>query len=206
MLRLGRRALYRITEAFTLRNLRRRGVTLGRNVRLHGAPICTLVGETNISLGDNVVLASRASSTALGVSQPVILRTLVEGAAITIGENTGLSGAVICAASRVSIGARVLIGSGVMIVDTDFHPLDMLPRRSAPAPVPTIADSVIVEDDVFIGARSIILKGSHIGRGSVIGAGSIVSGIIPEGVVAAGNPAKIIRPLRTGDSVDARSN
>ncbi|WP_350338526.1 DapH/DapD/GlmU-related protein [Microbacterium sp. zg-B185] len=82
----------------------------------------------------------------------------------------------------------------------------MLPRRSAPAPVPTIADSVIVEDDVFIGARSIILKGSHIGRGSVIGAGSIVSGIIPEGVVAAGNPAKIIRPLRTGDSVDARSN
>ncbi|WP_354298600.1 DapH/DapD/GlmU-related protein [Pseudarthrobacter sp. PvP022] len=53
-----------------------------------------------------------------------------------------------------------------------------------------------IGDDVFIGARSIILKGVEIGNGSVIGAGSVVSASIPAGVVAAGNPCTVLRPLR----------
>ena len=204
MLGLVRRAANHAGQAVWLCQLSRKGVVLGRNVRLHGSPECTLAKGSHIALGNNVVLSSTTASTALGVMQPVVLRTLLAGARLSVGEDTGISGAVICAASHVSIGARVLIGSGVVIADTDFHPLDLVPRRFAPLPEPSPAGVVSIEDDVFVGARAIILKGSTVGRGSVIGAGSVVSGTIPEGVVAAGNPAKVIRRLRDWESQSAR--
>jgi maltose O-acetyltransferase len=52
---------------------------------------------------------------------------------------------------------------------------------------------VIIDDDVWIGARVIILPGVKIGRGSVIGAGSVVSKSIPEYSVAVGNPCKVVK-------------
>lgn len=55
--------------------------------------------------------------------------------------------------------------------------------------------NVIIGDNVFIGAGSIILPGARIGNNVIIGAGSIVSGPIPESSVAVGNPAKVIMPL-----------
>ena len=107
-----------------------------------------------------------------------------------------MSGTTVCAAYRITIGARVLIGADVMIADTDFHEVDQIPRRHLPIPTPSERDAVSIGDDVFIGARSIVLKGSSIGNGSVIAAGSVVTGDIPAGVVAGGVPAKVLRPLR----------
>lgn len=57
------------------------------------------------------------------------------------------------------------------------------------------ADETIIGDNVFIGMNSIILMGAHIGNNVIIGAGSVVSGKIPDNVVVAGNPAKVIRTL-----------
>lgn len=54
---------------------------------------------------------------------------------------------------------------------------------------------MLIEDDVFLGTQTLVLKGSHIGRGAVIGAGSVVAGEIPPQVIAAGNPARIVREL-----------
>ena len=53
----------------------------------------------------------------------------------------------------------------------------------------------IIGDNVFIGMNSIILMGSHIGNNVVIGAGSVVSGIVPDNVVVAGNPARVVCSL-----------
>ena len=55
---------------------------------------------------------------------------------------------------------------------------------------------VIIEDNVFIGNHVSILKGTKIGTNSVIGSGSVVTGIIPANVIAAGNPAQIIRTIK----------
>lgn len=52
---------------------------------------------------------------------------------------------------------------------------------------------VVIEDDVWIGARVILLPGAHVGKGAVIGAGSVVSGDIPAMAIAAGNPARVLR-------------
>ena len=51
----------------------------------------------------------------------------------------------------------------------------------------------VIEDDVMIGANSVILEGVKIGSGSVVAAGSVVTKDVPEGVVVAGSPAKIIK-------------
>ncbi|MFF5013624.1 DapH/DapD/GlmU-related protein [Streptomyces sp. NPDC001165] len=142
-----------------------------------------------------MVLVSRTPWTALGVARPVILRTLRQGATIRIGPDTGLSGATVCAATGVDIGARVLVGADVLIADTDFHPVDLCPRRRAPESGAR-SDSVHIGDDVFLGARTIVLKGVTIGDGTVVGAGSVVSSPLPDHVVAAGNPCRVLRPLR----------
>jgi maltose O-acetyltransferase len=54
---------------------------------------------------------------------------------------------------------------------------------------------VIIEDDVWVGANAILLPGVHVGRGSVIGAGAVVTNPIPSGVLAVGNPARVVKKL-----------
>jgi acetyltransferase-like isoleucine patch superfamily enzyme len=139
-----------------------------------------------------VTLVSSPLWTALGVRQPTILRTLLPGASIVIGDDTGISGAVICAARSVKIGKRVLIGANVIIVDTDFHPLAPQGRYRAPIPAPSETDEVTIGDDVFIGTGALILKGVRIGDGAVVGAGSIVTRDVPPRQIVAGNPARVI--------------
>jgi acetyltransferase-like isoleucine patch superfamily enzyme len=91
----------------------------------------------------------------------------------------------------VRIGRRALIGSFVEIFDSDFH--DLRPDRRHDGE-PRMA-AVDLGEDVFIGDGVKVLKGVTIGRYSVIGAGSVVTSSIPAGVVAAGNPARVLREL-----------
>jgi acetyltransferase-like isoleucine patch superfamily enzyme len=158
-------------------------------------PIITMAETSEIEVGEKVVLCSESESTALGVSRPVILRTLRPGARISIGDYTGLSGTVVCAAIGVEIGAECLIGADVQIVDTDFHAIQPEGRYRCNDPDKIAAAPVRIGRNVFIGAGSKILKGVTIGENSVIGAGSIVTRDIPPDVIVAGNPARVIGPL-----------
>lgn len=171
------------------------GVEVGTNVRFYGLPLITMAEMSHIAIGDRCALCSVSSHTALGVMHPVILRTLSPSASIVIGADTGISGASICAARHITIGNRVLIGANVVIADTDFHSLAPENRRYETNPEKIGAEPVVIEDNVFIGTGTILLKGTRIGHDSVIGAGSVVTGPIPPRVIAAGNPAKILRGL-----------
>ncbi len=91
----------------------------------------------------------------------------------------------------IQIGSRALIGSYVSIFDSDFHELRPDRRRGGQPRM----DPVVVGENVFVGDRTMILKGVTIGRDAVIGAGSVVTKSIPEAVIAAGNPARVIREL-----------
>jgi acetyltransferase-like isoleucine patch superfamily enzyme len=166
------------------------GVAWRRHWRLYGLPVIQRYRPSRISIGDGLEMRNWFASNPLGVARPCLLATWAAGAEIEIGDRAAMSGATICAQVKITIGSGVVIGANSVIVDTDFHPLDPRSRFE-----PATASPVVIGDDVFIGTRVIVLKGSRIGRGSVIGAGSVVSGVIPPRVVAAGNPARIIRTV-----------
>ena len=105
---------------------------------------------------------------------------------ISIGKNCGFSGVSIWCFKSISIGNNVRIGANSIIMDGDAHQDD--PRAGE-------NKSVIIEDNVWIGANVMVLKGVTIGHNSIIGAGSVVTKDIPINVVAAGNPCKVIKQL-----------
>ncbi|MDI9882852.1 acyltransferase [Streptomyces sp. HNM0645] len=166
-----------------------------------GRPVVSLAQGSTIELGSGTTLISRVPNTPLGVARPVVLRTMRPGARIAIGDHTGLSGTTICASTSVVIGRRVLIGADVLIADTDFHPVDTLPRRFEPESRAAAAP-IVIGDDVFLGARSMILKGVEIGAGTVVGAGAVVTASLPPGVVAGGIPCRVLRPLENASRDD----
>jgi acetyltransferase-like isoleucine patch superfamily enzyme len=171
------------------------GVKGGAGARYYGMPVITLALGSSIELGPRVVLCSHPRFTALGVTRPVVLRTLRANARIRIGADVGISGGVICAASSVDIGNQCLFGADVQIWDTDFHPIAAANRRTENRPEYISSEPVIIEDNVFLGAGVRVLKGVRIGRNSVVGAGSIVTNDVPNDVIAAGVPARVIGPL-----------
>lgn len=175
--------------------LRASGVEIAENVQIQGLPTVSMAKDSRIWIGARCVLCSDSGINALGINHPVVLRTLLPGAEIVIGADTGLSGGSICAATSVRIGVGCLIGANVTLADTDFHALAPHNRRYNRNPAEIAAAAIVIEDNVFLGAHVFVGKGVRIGRNSVIGAGSIVTRDIPANVVAAGNPAKVIRQL-----------
>jgi acetyltransferase-like isoleucine patch superfamily enzyme len=175
--------------------LRKAGIEIDPSVVFYGTPIFSIVSGSKITIGPRSVLCSDPRYTALGVNHAVVLRTLSPIASIHIGADTGISGASICSAASIIIGNNVLLGANVTILDTDFHAVHPVGRRYNINPNEIAKSPVTIGDNVFIGAGSFVLKGSEIGINSVIGAGSVVTNIVPSNVIAAGNPACIIRKL-----------
>ena len=93
---------------------------------------------------------------------------------------------------EVRIGDNVLFGPAVQVY-TATHPLNAAERRTWRE----FARPVEIGSDVWIGGGAIICPGVKIGAGTVIGAGSVVTKEIPAGVVAAGNPCRVLRALET---------
>jgi len=109
----------------------------------------------------------------------------------TIGAGTFInSGAVILDVGRVTIGADVQIGPNVQIL-TPTHPLEPELRRSGAE----AAEPITIGDNVWLGGGVIVCPGVTIGRDTVVGAGSVVTRDLPPGVLAVGNPARVVRAL-----------
>lgn len=151
-------------------------------------------GNGTIQIGSFFKCSNNVTSNSIGLIQPCVFNISTEGSRIVIGNNVGISGSTICATKLVEIGDNVLIGSGCLITDTDAHPLDWRDRREGKNEKKGISP-VIIGNDVFIGARSIVLKGVKIGDRSIVGAGSVVTKEIPSDCIVAGNPAKIIKRM-----------
>ncbi len=125
-------------------------------------------------------------------------------ATITIGNGTYVNrNSLIISVGSVTIGADCRIAWDVVVMDSDLHPVDEHDQ-------PTVSEPIVIEDDVWIGCRSIILKGVTIGRGAIVAAGSVVTKSIPPRAIAAGVPARVIsekiadprRYVRSGPATD----
>ncbi|MGA2059048.1 MAG: acyltransferase [Thermoguttaceae bacterium] len=146
-----------------------------------------------LEIGKRFSANSKLRENAIGVFQPVIFTVIGDNALLSLGDDVGVSGCSITAISEIHIGNRVLIGSGALIVDNDGHPLDPQERRRGAG---IIGSPIRIDDDVFIGARAIILKGVHIQEGAVVGAGAVVTHDVPAYAIVVGNPARIVGDSR----------
>ena len=112
---------------------------------------------------------------------------------VELGDRSGLG--INCRISgKVIIGNDVMMGPNVSIF-TANHAFD---RTDIPMDQQGMSEEgpVIIEDDVWIGANSILLKGDHVGKGAIIAAGAVVTKDVPSGAIVGGNPAKVLKYRR----------
>lgn len=165
------------------------------NFRTGGIPYVMVArGAKGMTIGRNFAMNNGISHNSIGMPQPCTF-FVNRGCAITIGDNVGVSQTALIAHADITIGKNVKIGGGTCVYTSDFHSLDADVRRTADDQKHRKAAPVVIEDDVFIGARCIILKGVTIGKRSIVGAGSVVTKSIPAGEIWAGNPTKFIRKV-----------
>jgi acetyltransferase-like isoleucine patch superfamily enzyme len=168
------------------------GIRYRRGWRLCGKPLFRQRSGGVIHIGDRFTAHSRSEGNSIGVFQPVMITAWGAGSIVEIGDDVGVSGCSITAVKRIHIGNRVMIGAGALILDTDAHPLDPQERFHGGV---AEREAITIEDDVFIGARAIVMKGTHLGRGAVVGAGAVVAKDVPPFCIVVGNPGRIVGKL-----------
>lgn len=109
---------------------------------------------------------------------------------VTIGDGCLMSpGARISASDSITLGNGVMLAHGAYITDSDWHGLyNRVDRDPEVTPV-------VLGDNVWIGDRATVLKGVTVGENSVVAAGAMVTRDVPDNVVVAGNPARVVKKL-----------
>ena len=153
-----------LTAPFYLRAVNK----VGAGARTTGRPRIENFGT--IIIGERAILRSTVL--------PLELVTGPQGV-LTLGDDVFLNfGVSIAAMGRVEIRSRAKLGPYVMVIDTEFHGIH--DRLTMPEPRP-----VLIEEDVWIGAKATILPGVTIGRGAVVGASAVVTENVPPYTVVA---------------------
>lgn len=162
------------------------GVNITGFLHLQGRP-------QNFVIDKNVRIVSRRRTNPLGGGTCTFISMGPE-AEIEIQEGTGISNSFFRIKKGIKIGKNVNIGGDCKFYDSDMHSIDYDERMRTPD-LGIKTEPIIIQDGVWIGAHSIILKGVKIGERSVIGAGSVVTKSIPADELWAGNPAKFVRKI-----------
>ena len=151
----------------------RRASRVGRRAQVLGWPT---VDATNLEIGNEFKIWS-------GHRQ-----TLISGwGRIRIGDRVFVNcGTVLLSVLEIEIGDDVALANEVYVMDSNSHGVEGRPHVEAP---------VRIGDGTWVGARAMILPGVTIGKRVVVAAGSVVTRDVPDEVLVAGNPARVVRPL-----------
>jgi len=174
------------------------------------------VGAFNCVLGDNSKIYSQAiinnpsaikANITIGKNSHIAgnLTVWANAGKIEIGDSTFIGeGSRVFSAKHIRIGDRVQIAHGCNIFDNNIHSLNSVERHKEYVQNVTGGlvklfslkeKDVVIENDAWLGASVIVLKGVTIGKGAIVGAGSVVTKDIPDHTIAVGNPARVIRTI-----------
>lgn len=165
---------------------------VGKRLSLRGRSIIDIRDGAGIEIGDDVTLNSQDYGYHINIYAPIkLFANINKNAIVKIGDRTRIHGSCVHARERIEIGNNCLIAANCQIFDCSAHHLSM---DQPDQRIYTIGETepIIIEDNVWICANSLILPGVRIGKGSIVAAGSVVTKTIPPGVIVGGNPAKII--------------
>lgn len=194
-IRLYRYVYKKFTEIFGRIYLFANKVEYIQPIYLFGIPIISISTGGKLSIGKNLVMVNSAISNLIGRTQKCSFY-VGENAVLKIGDNVGMSATSIVCMQSVKIGNNVRLGGNTVIYDTDFHSLAREERVDKKKDKANVKNApVIIEDGVFVGAHTTILKGVTIGEDTIVGACSVVTKSIPKNEIWGGNPAKFIRKL-----------
>ena len=165
-----------------------RRLHLGRNVFLGANSYISAYARDGMRFADDVRIREGAWIQATAtLDRP--------GVGLTIGKSTYIGPrCLLGAGGGIAIGARVAFGAGVQLLAEDHAFAD------ANTPIQeqgVTRRGITIGDDAWLGNNVIVLDGVRIGHGAVIGAGAIVTRDVPDGGVAVGNPARVVR-VRSG--------
>ena len=149
-----------------------------------------LRGEKYISVGEGCYIGKLVQLTATDSFGDQRFNPSIE-----IGDNCSIGDfSHVTAINEIRLGNNVRMGKNILITDNSHGTSDLAMLDMAPNHRPLVSKGpVIIEDNVWIGAKSCIMPGVHIGRGAIIGAGSVVTKDIPQAALVAGAPAKVIK-------------
>jgi acetyltransferase-like isoleucine patch superfamily enzyme len=168
---------------------------LGPGVRLlRTARIRNIRGDSDcITIGANSIIRGE-------------LATFAHGGRIEIGSWCYIGeGSRIWSGASVKIGDRVLIAHSVNVFDNLTHPINPQERhrqiqaifmRGHPRDIELDDRPVTIEEDVWIGAGSFVMRGVHVGARAIVAAGSVVTKDVAADATVAGNPAEVIKSLK----------
>lgn len=165
-------------------------IRLLRGKRVQFGPGFIANGRLQIKGSGRVIFGANVNAWAH--AEPNVLITYGPNVVIQIGENTRLNGAGLMAASGITIGRDCILGSAV-IVDTDFHSIDLDRRTNPNAKVHSAP--IAIGNNVWLAGQTAVLKGVSIGDNSVVGFRGVVTSDVPPNVIVAGDPVRIIKHL-----------
>lgn len=171
------------------------------NLTTFGGVLCHNTGpKENVTIGDHCTIAA--------------LLQAFYGGKISIGKNTYIGpNSIIQSKESVVVGENVIIANSVLIVDNNNHPTDPAMRLKMSACEDFMNDElwswkyaeskpIIIEDNVWIGRDSRILKGVTVGKGSIVALGAVVTKDVPPYTIVAGNPAKVVKQLERPETCE----
>lgn len=155
---------------------------IGKFSRMHGK--CHVNNNGIMKIGEKFC--------AYGNPVPVRLTTEDKTSSLIIGSHVFLNyGVDIGCKKSIVIGNEVKIGQYTIILDSNYHMVDIDDDING--------KEIVIKDNVWIGARCIILPGVTIGKNSVVASGSVITKDIPDNVLVGGSPAKVIKELNISD-------
>lgn len=168
---------------------------------------CNCIGCQNLSVGPAAnVFKEGTGVLEIGKNCDIhAVLSVKNGARLRIGDYTTIRGnSVIGAVEKVQIGNCCIISNNVHIYDNNNHPVNPVIRHQM-CINGFYGDSwnwdksehsaIVIEDDVWIGERSTILKGVTVGKGSIVASNSVVTKNVPPMSIVAGNPARVVKHL-----------
>ena len=162
------------------------GIKIDHNCEFLGKTYFFKTPDSIIEIGAECKFYSSFISNKIGINHNCSISTLQPNAFLKIGNSTGFSGVSIGCFDKIIIGNNVRVGANVLITDSDWHLDDPRIGNSKP---------IIINDNVWLGYGVVVLKGVTIGENTVIGANSVVTSDLPENVIAAGNPCRVLKSL-----------